>query len=53
MRIQSEACGVNNIQCQSDTTYQVCITIGGQDRLVGSISTCPSGTVCSETASVA
>lgn len=45
-------CPTNNARCQSDTTYQFCITISGQDRLIGSVTSCPDGTVCSETGSV-
>lgn len=49
---QTVVCGANGIQCQSDNTYQLCITVIGQGRLVGDVSICPSGTVCSETGSV-
>lgn len=46
------ACTTNSAQCQSDTTYQFCIIINGQNRLIGSVTSCPVGTVCSETESV-
>lgn len=53
MNMDSEACGTNNVNCHTDTIYQLCVTVGSKIRFVGNNSTCPSGTVCSETASYA
>lgn len=45
------ACGTNKAKCLSDTTYQLCFIVNGQDRMLGSVTSCPSDTVCSDTES--
>ncbi|KAJ8925421.1 hypothetical protein NQ315_009253 [Exocentrus adspersus] len=45
---QLHACGTNNIQCVTQTTYQFCFTVGTQLVLGGNVYSCPNGTICSE-----
>ncbi|KAF7284496.1 hypothetical protein GWI33_022086 [Rhynchophorus ferrugineus] len=44
----SVTCGTKAIHCFNDTSYQTCITIGGNNVLFGNVRDCSTGTVCDE-----
>lgn len=46
-----ECCGDTGIQCLDNTTYQECVNINGDVRVLGFNETCPPGQKCDEKAS--